>query len=163
MNDLQLGIEKTNLELKIMRQVSDEAEAFYTMSVELGDHAAYALQKAHRSQLMSLEKITESAFKTTDIFDYIKRQIARFEFWRKPFPGHSNEAFGLRLKNYLEQELATKRDRICAADRLNIGSESVIDRQLRRRVYLLLIQQCIRQMVVQYEFRVSVFSDERRG
>ncbi len=163
MNDLQLSSEKSNLELRIIRQVSDEAEAFYPVSVALGDHAAYALQKSHRSQLTGLENITESAFKTTDIFDYIKRQTARFDYWRKSFPGHSDEVFGLRLKNYLEHDLAKKRDRICASDRLNIGNESVLERQLRRRVYLLLIRECIRQMTVQYEFRVSLESEERRG
>ncbi|GAC1461889.1 MAG: hypothetical protein NVS4B12_08720 [Ktedonobacteraceae bacterium] len=156
MNQLQLSTEKTKLELKMIRLVNDEAEGFYPMSVELGDHAAYALQRLHRSQLTGLENITECALKTTDIFDYIKRQTARFEYWRRTFPGHSEEAFGLRLKNYLEQELAEKRDRLCACDRLNLESESEIDRQLRRRVYLLLIQQCIRQMTVQYEFRISL-------
>lgn len=163
MNELQPGAEKTNLELKIVRQVNNEAEAFYAISVELGDHAAYALQRTHRSQLNGLENITESALKTTDIFDYIKRQTARFDYWRKSFPGHSNEAFGLRLKNYLEQELAKKRDLLCAPDRLNIATESELDKQLRRRVYLLLIQQCIRQITVQYEFRTSLPSEERRG
>lgn len=163
MNELQLGTEKTNLELRIVRQVNNEAEAFYTMSVELGDHAAYALQRSHRSQLAGLENIAESALKATDIFDYIKRQTARSEYWRKAFPGHSNEAFGLRLKNYLERDLAKKRDHLCAPDRLNIGNESDLDKQLRRRVYLLLIQQCIRQMTVQYEFRTSLPSEERKG
>ena len=163
MKELQLSTEKTNLELKIVRQVNNEAEAFYATSVELGDHAAYALQRSHRSQLAGLENITESALKTTDIFDYIKRQTARFEYWRRSFPGHSNEAFGLRLKNHLEQELAKKRDNLCAPDRLNIGNVSELDKQLRRRVYLLLIQQCIRQLTVQYEFRISLSSEERRG
>jgi len=163
MNDLPHFSEKNNLELSIIRQVSDEAEAFYPISVELGDHAAYALQRSHRSQLTGLENITECAFKTTDIFDYIKRQTARFDYWRKSFPSHSDEAFGLRLKNYLEYDLAKKRDKICASDRLNIGGESVRERQLRRRVYLLLIRQCIRQMTVQYEFRVSLVPEERRG
>lgn len=163
MNDLQLSTEKTNLELRIVRQVNNEAEAFYTMSGELGDHAAYALQRFHRSQLAGLENIAESALKATDIFDYIKRQTARSEYWRKTFPGHSNEPFGLRLKNYLERDLAKKRDHLCAPDRLNIGKESDLDKQLRRRVYLLLIQQCIRQMTVQYEFRTSLPSEERKG
>ncbi len=163
MNELQLSMEKTSLELKIVHQVSNEAEAFYATSVELGDHAAYALQRSHRSQLVGLENITESALKATDIFDYIKRQTARSEHWRKPFPNHSNEAFGLRLKNYLEQELAKKRDGLCLPDRLNIGNGSELDKRLRRRVYLLLIQQCIRQITVQYEFRIVLSSEERRG
>ena len=163
MNELQSSAEKTSLELNIVRHVHNEAEAFYATSVELGDHAAYALQRTHRSQLAGLENIAESALKTTDIFDYIKRQTARFEFWRRPFPSHSNEAFGLRLKNYLEQELAKKRDNLCAPDRLNIANISELDKQLRRRVYLLLIQQCIRQITVQYEFRTSLPFEERRG
>jgi hypothetical protein len=163
LNDLRLSSEKTNLELRIIHQVSDEAEAFYPMSVELGDHAAYALQKAHRSQIIGLENIAESALKATDIFDYIKQRIARYEYWRRPFPGHCDEAFGLRLKNYLEYDLAVRRDRICVSDRLAIGSESVLDKHLRRRVYLMLIRQCVHYLTVQYEFRVSLLSEERRG
>src|SRR5207248_10794597 len=109
-----------------------QAEIFYEDAVQRGDHAAYALTKAHRSQMTGLENIAESALKASDILDYIKRQTARFSYWRQTFPGEkpSDEAFGERLKNYLEGELQTRRNAICNA--LNISEKTDEDRTLRR-------------------------------
>jgi hypothetical protein len=88
------------------------------------------------------------------VFDYVKRQVARYSYWRQNHPGHSDEPFGLRLRNYLEDDLAKRRKHVC--DELNIGEATDDDRQLRRRVYILLIQQFIRHMVVHYEFKVNI-------
>lgn len=146
-----------NPEMKIIREVSNQAENCYNDAVELGDHAAYTLKAAHRSQMTSLETIAESTFKTSDVFDYIKKQTARFSYWRQGFPGNRNPelGFGEHLKNYLEDDLAKKRDVICNA-RLNIQ-----DIQERRHVHLLLMRQFIRQMVVEYEYQVSLGSKKR--
>ena len=69
-----------NPEMKIIREVSIQAEDFYDDAVKLGDHAAFALKATHRSQMTSLENIAESTFKTSDIFDYIKKQTSRFPY-----------------------------------------------------------------------------------
>jgi len=150
--------------MQIIREVNIQAENFYEDAVQIGDHAAYALTKAHRSQLTGLENIAEGALKVSDILDYIKRQTARFPYWRQSFPGEkpSDEAFGERLKNYLEKELTRKRDVICNAKMLNIGDKTDEDKTLRRRIYLLLIRQFMRQMVAEYEYRVS-FERDRKG
>lgn len=147
-----------NSEMKIIREVSIQAENFYNDAVKLGDHAAYTLKAAHRSQMTSLEGIAESTFKTSDVFDYIKKQTARFTYWRQGFPEYKNPelSFGERLKNYLEDELAKKRDTICGAEKLDIK-----DIQERRRIHLLLMRQFIRQMVVQYEYQVSIGGKKR--
>ena len=79
------------------------------------------------------------------MFDYIKRQTARYNFWRQPHQDHHDQAFGPRLLAQLEGDLASRRDRIC--DKLEIGSVTDEDRHLRRHIYLLLIRQFIRQMV----------------
>ena len=151
-------------EMKIIREVNIQAENFYEYAIELGDHAAYAFQdlnrskkNSHRSQMTGLETIAESTLKTSDVFDYIKKQTARFDYWRKGYPKHTNpsEGFGERLKNYLEVELMNKRDGIC--NRLGINDKN--DPQ-RRRIHLLLIRQFIRQMVVQYEYRISEIGGE---
>src|SRR5947209_14868618 len=142
-----------NKGMQIIREVNIQAENFYEDAIQLGDHAAYALTKAHRSQMTGLENIAESALKASDILDYIKRQTARTLSWRQVFPGEkpSDEAFGERLKNYLEKELARKRDAICGSKMLRIGNETDEDKTLRRHVYLLLIRQFIRQVVAEYE------------
>ena len=146
-----------NKEMQIIREVNIQAENFYEDAVQLGDHAAYALTRDHRSQMTGLENVADSTPKVSDILDYIKLQTARFPYWRQSFPGEkpSDEAFGERLKNYLEGELATKREAICNTKTLNISNQTDEEKTLRRHIYLLLIRQFIRQMVAEYEYRVS--------
>src|SRR5260370_7397227 len=98
-----------NAEMKIIRQVHIQAENFYNDAVKLGDHAAYVLKAQHRSQMTNLENIAESAFKATDIFDYIKKQTARFSYWRQPFPEDkdANTGLAVRPKHFLEHPLQT--------------------------------------------------------
>lgn len=147
-----------NPEMKIIREVSIQAENFYDDAVKLGDHAAYALKAQHRSQMTSLENIAESTFKASDIFDYIKKQTSRFSYWRQPIHEQKDSelGFGERLKNYLESELRKRLATICGPKRLNIGDTTDEEKQERRRIYLLLIRQFIRQMVVEYEYQVSL-------
>src|SRR2546428_2762963 len=92
--------------MKIIREVNIHAEAFYEEAKKLGDHAADAFGEKHRSQITGLENIAESAFKTSDILDYIKRQTARHDHWRK-------DNFGKKLIEKLETELANRQKAIC--------------------------------------------------
>ena len=123
-------------------------------------HAAEALKARHRSQMTGLENIAESTFKTSDVFDYIKKQTARFPHWRQPSRSAAR-GFGESLQVYLEVELVSKRDKVCT--RLKFGDTSYDDKQERRRVYLLLIRQFIRSMVVEYEYQVSLESNTKNG
>jgi hypothetical protein len=149
----QQSVADKNREIKIRREVNNQAELFYKDAVDIGDHAAYALGRSHRSQFTGLENVAESALKITDIFDYVKRQTARYNYWRIALPYEPKEIFGERLRSYLEKNLAEVRDKACEA--LQIGNTSDEEKRLRRRVYLLLVRQFIRQMVVQYEYRVN--------
>ena len=144
-----------NREMQIIREINGEAEVFYEDAVNLGQHAAQTLKASHRSQLTGLENIAESAYKTTDILDYIKKQTARFSYWRQGFSrgGHPDEGFGERLKNYLERELPRKRDSI--SKRLENSDKTYEEKQERRRIYLLLMRQFIHHMVIEYEYSVS--------
>jgi hypothetical protein len=160
----QSGAKDKNLAIKIIREVNKQAgdEKFYGDAVAIGDHAAFALGRSHRSQLTGLENIAESALKITDIFDYIKRQTARYSYWRTAFPMHGKEAFGERLRNHLEIELAKVRATTCDTY-LNLGNESDEDKLQRNRVYMQLIRQFIKQMVVEYEYRVSFDAQNNRN
>jgi len=147
-------------QVKIIREVNIQAEEFYKDAVELGIHAAYALKVNHRSQMTGLENIAESALKYSDIFDYIKRQTARYPYWQQgPEHEKSGVAFGERLLNYLERELVNRRESVCK--RLSIGDKTDEDKQLRRRLYLQLIRQFVRQMVVQYEYRARLLGNQK--
>lgn len=149
-------------EMKVIREVSIQAEKCYNNAVELGEHAAYALKASHRSQMTGLENVAESTFKTSDVFDYIKRQAARQSYWRQPSPEQKNSdaGFGERLKNYLEKELRDRSGIIY--QNLGIGNGTDEDQQERNRIYLLLIRQFIRHMVVHYEYRVSTHNNKKR-
>ena len=136
-------------EMKIIREVNIQAEALYEEAKELGNQAADAFGEKHRAQITGLENIAETALKTSDIFDYVKRQTARHEQWRT-----SN--FGKTLIEKLETELAQRRRSICSPLKINEKTEE------GRRIYLLLIRQFIRQMAVQYEFQVSFGKGARR-
>src|SRR5438270_4780851 len=135
-----------NPEMKIIREVNIQAENFYNAAVKLGDHAAYALKAQHRSQMTNLENIAESSFKATDILDFIKKQTARFSYWRQPFPEDkdANTGFGEKLKHYLEHQLKTTLKNVCSPNRSNIGKTTDDDKQERKRIYLLLIRHSIR-------------------
>ncbi len=143
-------------EMQIIIEVTRQAENFYEDAVRIGDHAAYVMRERYRSQLTGLETIAESALKASDILDYIKRQIARYPHWRQKYPVDetSDLGFGERLKRYLERDLVERRETMCSKERLNIGETTDEERTLRRRIYLLLIRQFLRQVVVQYEYRV---------
>src|SRR5579859_2797934 len=96
-----------NRTIKIIREVNDQAGNFYENAVALGDHAAKALGKTRRAQMTSLENIAESALKRTDVYDFIKKQIARHDEWRKPYKD-AKEGFGERLRTYLEEKLPSR-------------------------------------------------------
>ncbi len=149
-----------NEEMQIIREVNKQAERFYEDAVSLGDHAAHVLggseYDTHRAQLTGLENIAESTFKRSDVFDYIKKQTAKKTTgWRQPDPEAEDPTtgFGDRLRDHLEQKLPKRVDDICT--RLKIGNTTDEEQQKRRRIHLLLIRQFLRQMVVEYEYRVS--------
>ncbi|SRR5579885_3606531 len=147
--------ETQNNEMKVIREVDIQAEICYSDAVELGEHAAHVIGNRHRSQMTGLENVAESTFKTSDVFDYIKRQTARLSNWRQPSPEEKNSGagFGERLKTYLEKGLEGNLKIIY--EHLNIGDVTDEDRQERRRIHLLLMRQFIRHMVIHYEYRVS--------
>lgn len=140
-----------NRTIKIIREVNDQAENFYRDAVGLGDHAADALGKARRAQMTSLENIAESALKRTDVFDFIKKQIARHDDWRKPFKD-TKQGFGERLQAFLEEKLPPRITII----QNSLGTDDTVDKdQEHKEIYLMLIRQFIRQVVVQYEYRAN--------
>jgi len=152
-------------DMKVTREVSRQAEVFYDEAVKLGDHAARAFggSKEHRSQMTGLETIANSTFKTTDVFDYVKKQTARHREWQQTDAqsGAPNESFGERLLKQLQGEFTGKADGI--AKRLGVGNTTDEDKQERRHIHLLLMRVFIRQMVVQYEYAASFGNTRRRG
>ena len=150
-----------NRRTMIILRVNEQAENFYEKSKELGMLAAQSFfdvnqreRGKHRSQMTGLENIAETTLKATDVFDYIKKQMARERSgWT------TIHQFGENLKQYIENGLTPTINAIC--DDIGIGSTTEQDRRDRQQVRLQLIRQLIRQVVVHYEYQVSEL--ERRN
>jgi len=144
-----------NKRTMIILRVNEQAERFYDKSKELGTLAARSFfeerdRQRHRAQMTGLENIAETTLKATDVLDYIKKQIARQEGWRKEYDG---KRFGESLKTYIENNLRRDVTSVCAS--VGIGDETDEDKRQRQYIYLQLIRQLIRQVVVQYEYHIS--------
>ena len=137
-----------NQQMKILKEIAQIADSndFYTSAQKFGEVASKAFGSRHRNQLTNLENIANSTFKVTDVLNYIKKQVARAErnkTWR-------NTSFGVDLKKNIEETLHVRRSRVCQI--LGIQENSV-DGQ---RIYLELTREFVRQLVVHYEYRVTV-------
>ena len=137
-----------NQRMKIVKEVAQVADRddFYARAKKLGEIASRAFGERHRSQMTSLENIANSTLKVTDVLDFIKKQFAKAkpnEHWRK-------EDFGDELKRHIEQNLRKRREEICHV--LEGVEEESIEGQ---RIYLSLIREFVRQLVIHYEYRTS--------
>lgn len=137
-----------NQRMKILKRIAEEADSdgFYAKAKELGEIASKAFGEKHRSQMTSLENIANSTLKVTDVLDFIKKQFAKSDAntgWRK-------DNFGIELKRYIEQSLRDLRKEICIPLE-NVEVESVEG----QRIYLNLIREFVRQLVIHYEYRSS--------
>ena len=138
-----------NQQMKIRKEIAQIADRdeFYNKAKELGEVAAQAFGSRHRSQLTNLENITNSTLKVTDILDYIKKRVARSDknkTWRR-------DSFGTGLKKYIEQSLHKRREEVCKI--LEGVEENSAEGQ---RIYLNLIRAFVSQLVVHYEYWVTV-------
>ena len=137
-----------NQGMKIIKEVAQVADRddFYGKAETLGEIASRAFGERRRSQMTSLENIANSTLKVTDVLDFIKKQFAKSklnEDWRK-------EDFGIELKKYIEQSLRKRREEICHV--LEGVEEESVEGQ---RIYLSLIREFVRQLVIHYEYRTS--------
>ena len=138
-----------NQQMKILKEIAQvtDRDDFYNRTKELGEVASQAFGSRHRSQMTNLENIANSTLKVTDVLDYIKKQVARddrHQTWRK-------NKFGERLKDYIEQSLRSQRREICG--KLGSVEENSSEGQ---RIYLSLIRAFVSQLVVHYEYQVTV-------
>ena len=158
---------KKRIELIIRVNKEAGSEEFYKKSQELGMLAAQSFreehgrerQQRHRAQMTGLENIAETTLKVTDVLDYVKKQTARQKGWQKEV-GVNKERFGESLKKYLESGLEPFVNKVCHGF---IESTTDTGKQERQEAYLQLIRQCIRQIVVQYEYQVSQIEERARS
>lgn len=128
---------ETTLRMRILREVALRADGFYDQAQRLGRQAAKSLTDKKRAQISGLESIANCAFKTTDVFDYIKVRAARQSEW---------QGWGPELLTYLSRDLRTPREAVCLALKIDLNSAEGLE------VYLLLIREFVRQLAAQYEY-----------
>lgn len=149
---------KKRVELIIRVNKEAGSEEFYQESQHLGTLAALSFREErdksrHRAQMTGLENIAETTLKATDVLDYIKKQTARPRGWQIQV-GEKRERFGESLKTYIESGLEPYLERVCSGGFITTTTEE--GKQERRNAYLELIRQLIRQIVVQYEYQVTL-------
>ncbi len=127
-----------NIQMKILKQIAIKADLFREKTKDLGKIAEKAFSDKHKSQVKNLENIANSALKVSDVLDYIKRQTGRDKKWK-------TEGFGEKLLQEIEVFLKQTRDNIC-------GNLQITSDEQKLEVYLLLIREFIRQIVIHYEF-----------
>src|SRR5581483_2602929 len=112
-------------------------------------------RERHRAQLTGLENIAETAHKVSEVLDFIKKQFARpgLDAWRKPVRG---KRFGEEVKNFIEQNLKEEARNICLE--LALPAQGEEGQRYEQEIYLELIRQFIRQLVVHYEYLVQYTS-----
>ena len=162
-----------NKRTQILLYVNEQAEGFYDDAQGLGTLAAQTFleesqaqhlqgerkereRQKHRAQLTGLETLAETTLKVTDVLDYIKKQTARQKGWKEE---HQGQRFGVALKEYIETKIKVNVDNVCVE--MKIGRETDEEKRDRQYIYLQLVRQFIRQLLVQYEYRVSQLVEER--
>ena len=152
-------MKKERMELIIRVNRDAGKDEFYAASQRLGLLAAQSFrdeqgrerQNRHRAQMTGLENIAETTLKVTDVLDYIKKQTARQKGWQNTV-GKQGERFGESLKTYIESGLKPFVDSICSD-----SNDATLEGKLKRQdAYLALIRQLVRQLVVQYEYQISL-------
>jgi len=127
---------------------------------ELGEKAAKGLTHDRRAQVTGLGNAANSAFKVSDVFDYIKLRTARHKEWM-------HENWGPDLLNFLSgaeapanpaplSNLRLIRDQICGELHIATDSAEGLD------VYLLLIREFVRQFSAEYEYRCKLLDLSNR-
>ncbi len=141
-----------NQQMKILKEIAQTADRndFYSRAKQLGKIASKAFA-GHRSQMTNLENIANSTLKVTDVLDYIKKQVAKNKMWRR-------YNFGTELKKYIENSLRKRREEICS--RIEGVEENSFEGQ---RIYLNLIREFVRQLVVHYEYREPIGDEHNDG
>ena len=140
----------TAIRLKIMREVSVQADTFYDKAEELGEVAARALKEKNdnkrRSQMTNLENIANNAMKVTDVINYLKKQTAK----EKSGKNWKAENLGSRLIETLGfgGKLEKNSQQICTKLSLDAPAE-------KQRIHLLLIREFVRQLTAHYEWKVN--------
>ncbi|RLC17733.1 MAG: hypothetical protein DRI57_09385 [Deltaproteobacteria bacterium] len=129
-----------NTQMNILKEVGMQADNFRKRTRKLGETASEAFS-GQKAQMKNLENIANSALKVSDVLDYIKRQTGKSDAnkkWKK-------DQFGEKLLKEVKDTLGKRRDIICRD--LGIASE-----EQRLHVYLLLIREFIKQLVIFYEY-----------
>jgi hypothetical protein len=129
-----------NERMVILKEVGICVDKFCGQTKEMGKIAAEAFGET-KHPMRSLENIANSARKVSDVLNYIKRQTGKSDKGKK----WKHDGFGEKLLKFIEDTCLKERDRICK--NLNVSDATRLD------VYLMLIREFIRQMVVYYEYK----------
>jgi len=142
--------------MKIHKEVELQIDAMYSKTEQLGELAVKVFGRGRgKTQLRNLENIANSTLKVSDVLDYIKRQTARLNEWKK-------QKFGVKMLDYVK-EIESQKDQIFE----NLITDSKLTPDERRKlqghdgdfkkqeIAVQLIRGFVKQLVIHFEWALA--------
>jgi hypothetical protein len=146
-----------NLQMKIHREVELHIDKMYGKTEQLGKLAVQVFGRDRgKAQLRNLENIANSTLKVSDVLDYIKRQTARMNEWKK-------QNFGLQMLSYVQKEIEAQKENIFE----NLKTETQFTQQevkelqghegefKKQEIAMQLIRGFVKQLVIHFEWALA--------
>lgn len=141
-----------SLQMKIHREIELQLDEMYDKSQELGELAVKVLGRDRgKSQLRNLENIANSTLKVSDVLDYLKRQTARMQEWKK-------QGFGTRMLQYIQKDIVDMRETIFGHLTKDEEFQELKGHQgefKKQEILMLLIRGFVKQLVIHFEWALA--------
>jgi len=139
-----------SLQMKIHREVELQIDSMYEKSEEFGELAVKVFEEVRgKSQLRNLENIVNSTLKVSDVLDYIKRQTARLNEWKK-------DNFGTKMLDYIQKDIADMKETVFKNLSYEFGHLKGHQGDFKKQeIAMQLIRGFIKQLVIHFEWALT--------
>lgn len=146
-----------NLQMQIHKEVELRLDDMYSKTQELGKLAVKVFGRGRgKTQLRNLENIANSSLKVSDVLDYIKRQTARMNEWKK-------QDFGIKMLDYVQQGIDARKDdifkKLLTETQLTSQEEKILKGHQgefkKQEIAMQLVRGFVKQLVIQFEWALA--------
>lgn len=139
-----------SLQMKIHKEVELQIDAMYSKTEQLGELAVKVFGRGRgKTQLRNLENIANSTLKVSDVLDYIKRQTARLNEWKK-------QGFGVKMLEYIQKDILNMRKTVFTHLSSELEHLNDRDRELKKQeIAVQLIRGFVKQLVIHFEWALA--------
>ena len=139
-----------SLQMKIHKEVELQIDAMYSKTEQLGELAVKVFGRGRgKTQLRNLENIANSTLKVSDVLDYIKRQTARLNEWKK-------QGFGVKMLEYIQKDILNMRKTVFTHLSSELEHLNDRDREFKKQeITVQLIRGFVKQLVIHFEWTLA--------